>query len=147
MNQGYKCTIVTDLLLIRKNKKTKKEECLLYLKKRDKTYQLPGGHVEEGLDLENTIIKQTKEQVNLIIDKKDLEIKHIMYYCKGNKIYFVFQSNKFNGKINNNKPEEYDDIRWFELDNLPENMPIKLKKTMNEIKDNILYSEYIKLGG
>lgn len=57
----------------KKNKKTGAKEILLALRKntgyRDGKYELPGGHVEEGEDLMQAMVREAKEE--LMIEVKE----------------------------------------------------------------------------
>jgi hypothetical protein len=35
------------------------------------------------------------------------------------------------------------EVRWFPKDNLPDNVSPEIKSALNNIRDNIFYSEYI----
>jgi len=50
---------------------------LLYLKKRDNAFELPGGYVLEGMDLYDSVIYHVREQIGLMIEK-NIEIVHII---------------------------------------------------------------------
>ena len=74
MENRYKSMIVVDLMLTRKN--NEKTEVLLALRKNtgynDGKYELPGGHVEEGEDLIDAMIREAKEELNINLKRENL---------------------------------------------------------------------------
>jgi hypothetical protein len=40
------------------------------------------------------------------------------------------------------EPHKCDDLRWFELDNLPENTVLYIRQAIDCISKNIFYSEF-----
>ena len=84
MENRYKSIIVVDLILTRRN--NGKTEVLLALRKNtgynDGKYELPGGHVEEGEDLIDAMIREAKEELNINLKRKNLSIVHILHHYK-----------------------------------------------------------------
>ena len=75
MEERYRSMIVVDLMLTRDNKENGKKEILLALRKNtgynDGEYELPGGHVDEGEDLMNAMIREAEEELKI-----KLKIEH-----------------------------------------------------------------------
>ena len=96
MEERYKSMIVVDLMLIRKNEETGKKEVLLALRKNtgynDGEYELPGGHVDEGEDLMNAMIREAYEELKIKLKLEDLHIEHILHHYKGNRLKFIISS-------------------------------------------------------
>lgn len=64
INYSNDTIIVVDIIIEKENK------FLLYLKKRDNAFELPGGYVLEGMDLYDSVIYHVREQIGLMIEKK-----------------------------------------------------------------------------
>ena len=149
MEERYKSMICVDLLLTRiKNNIT---EVLLMLRKNtgynDGKYELPGGHLEENEDLMQAMIRETKEELNIELKREDLKIEHILHHYKGNRIKFLVSANFYIGELKIGEPDECEKIDWFNIDNLPNNIDLKVVKVLKEYKDGIFYdnSDYINL--
>lgn len=138
INYSNDTIIVVDIIIEKENK------VLLYLKKRDNAFELPGGYVLEGMDLYDSVIYHVREQIGLMIEKKDIEIVHIMHYPLGKKLYILLRTEKYRGKLENKIPTEYSDLTWFDFNHLPSKLHKKLFKSFKEIEEGVFYSEYVK---
>jgi mutator protein MutT len=145
MEERYTCKIVTDLMLTRKNKTTGAKEILLSLRKntgyRDGEYELPGGHVEEGEDLMQAMVREAREELMLEVKEEDLKIVHILHHYKGNRINFILTTNNYEGEPGIGEPDKCERIEWFDIKHLPENVMAKVKTSIEEINKGIFYSK------
>ena len=141
MEERYKSMIVVDLML--KRTRNQNEEILLALRKNtgynDGEYELPGGHVEEGEDLFQAMIREAKEELNIELKREDLKIEHILHHYKGNRLKFILSTSCYNGNIEIGEPDKCEKIEWFDIDKLPINMYDKSKKVIMEIQNGIFY--------
>lgn len=148
MEERYQSMLVADLLLKRKNK-IGETEILLALRKNtgynDGEYELPGGHVDAGEDLIGAMIREAKEELNIVIHREDLKIEHILHHYKGNRMKFVISSERYEGELKIGEPDKCEKIEWFCIDELPENLDKKGRKVIAEIQQGIFYdnSEFI----
>lgn len=138
MEERYKVKVFVDLLLEKNGK------VLLGLRKNRKSYSnmwdLPGGHLEKDEDIFEAMIREVKEEIGIDIKRKDLEIVHIRHSIKKDALNFVFIANNYENEIVNNEPDLCEELKWFDIDNLPENIIPKIEKKISEIKNNIKYS-------
>jgi len=51
-------------------------------------------------------------------------------------------TNTYAGEIKNCEPHKCDDLDWFDLDNLPENVVDYVKVAIEHYKNNTFYSEF-----
>lgn len=149
MEERYKCAVVVDLMLTRKN--NGKNEILLALRKNtgynDGEYELPGGHVDAGEDLIDAMIREAKEELNIILKREDLKIEHILHHYKGDRIKFLISAKKYEGTIQIGEPDKCEKIEWFDINNLPDNTGKMDVKDLKEIQRGIFYdnSNFVNL--
>lgn len=143
MEERYKSKIVVDLLLKRKNENNK-EEILLSLRQntgyRDGYYDLPGGHVDENEDLFFAMIREAKEEIGIDIFREDMKMVHIYHHFRKNMLKFVFSVNKYDGILINNEPEKCKELKWFEVEKLPENIIPKIREEILNVENCVFYS-------
>lgn len=143
MEERYKSMIVVDLMLTRKNEENGKKEVLLALRKNtgynDGAYELPGGHVDEGEDLMNAMVREADEELNIKLKVEDLHIEHILHHYKGNRLKFIISTDKYEGNLEIGEPEKCEKLEWFDVEELPENLEKRARKVIKEIGNNIFY--------
>ncbi len=112
----------------------------------DGWYSVPAGHVEAGeLPLEG-LVRETAEELGIVIDSKDVKLVHTMYRTKhnetGDRADLFFLSTKWSGEIRIMESHKCDDIRWFPINNLPENMMHHVREALINSEKGIPYSEF-----
>ena len=108
----------------------------------DGKYSLPAGHIEAGEFPEDAAIRETKEEIG--VNTKDLQIVTVLY-SDDNYVCFCFTTDKWEGEIKNCEEDKCDDIRWFDLDDLPANITPEVKTALENFKQKRYYSnQYIK---
>ncbi len=112
----------------------------------DGWYSVPAGHVEAGeLPLEG-LIRETAEEIGIVIDPKDVKLVHTMYRTKhdetGDRVDLFFLSKKWSGEIRIMEPNKCTGIQWFPIKKLPENMMHHVEKAILDVENGIWYSEF-----
>lgn len=115
----------------------------------DGNYGLVSGHGEENENFTETLMREVKEEANIDVKPEDLKVVHVMNRNEKlnpqetrERIDVFFRPKRWSGKIKNMEPEKCDDLRWFDLDDLPENIIPYVRFTIENITKNINYSEY-----
>jgi mutator protein MutT len=112
----------------------------------DGNYGLVAGHVENGETATNALIREVKEEIGITVKEDDLCMSHVMYYGSRSAIYqavfFFFTATQWQGEIANTEPEKCSDLRWFAIDNLPENIVSPAHHALECVQKGILYSEF-----
>ncbi|HRY63466.1 MAG TPA: NUDIX domain-containing protein [Patescibacteria group bacterium] len=132
-----------------------KNEVLLSLRQnsgyRDGQYQVPAGHAEEHESFAQCAVREAKEEANVEIKIEDLKLAHVLHRLEGDKeekdenvrqrldVFFITRN--WAGEINNNEPEKCVHLKWFPLDNLPDNIFPYIKFVLEECEKGIMFSE------
>ena len=141
MEERHVSKIVVDLLLERKNENTGKKEILMMLASYlGNMYDLPGGHLESNEDLFDAMIREAKEELGIEIEKEDMQIIHIYHHYEKDLLKFVFKVKKFKNKIQNLEPEKCKELKWIEIENLPDNTLSGIRRELEYIKEKKSYS-------
>lgn len=134
--------VATHLFLIRDNK--------ILLSRRfntgyeDGNFSLPAGHVEENETAVKALIRETKEEINVNIESKNLNFSHIMHRKSDgeHRVDFFFTCKKWTGDIKNNEMEKCDLIEWHDINNLPKNLVPYVKQAIKKMNQKVFYSEF-----
>lgn len=104
---------------------SKKEIILGYC---NKTYQFPGGHLEEGESLEQALIREIKEETGIsfsCVTTPFLKVTHrtLNYHNTGrncqNEIYYYLIKSDEEPDINNNNLDKYEIEGAYEIKKIP----------------------------
>lgn len=126
-----------------------KENKVLLMKRqntcfRNGFYSIPGGRVDDLEPPSKSIIREMKEEVNLNLREEDVNIMRIQHRISNGYacMDFFFLIENFNeNDIHINEPEKCEELKWFELDKLPENTITHVKESILAYKGNQFYAE------
>lgn len=142
MTEKFKYIGSSYLILIEDNK-------VLLLKRSDTGYMdgyygLPSGHLDGNETAREGGARETKEEIGIVVEPLDLRVVHVMHRKADNdeRIDFFVTANKYQGEVENCEPYKCEELKWFNLDNLPENIIPYIKEAINNYKNNIFYSEW-----
>ena len=141
MSERHVSRIVVDLLLERKNSTTGKTEILMMLAEYlDNQYDLPGGHLESGEDLYDAMIREAKEELGIEIEREDMQMVHIYHHFEKNMLKFVFKVKIFKNEIQNLEPKKSKELKFVDIENLPDNTISGIRRELEYIKSKKHYS-------
>ena len=110
----------------------------------DGNYSVPAGHLDGNETAREGCAREIKEEIGIDINVDDLEIAHVMHR-KGptnERVDFFFTTKTYTGEITNCEPDKCDDLSWFDLDNLPDNIVNYVKVAAEHYQNGITYSEF-----
>jgi len=113
----------------------------------DGNYSLVAGHVDEGETFTQCIIREAKEEAGIELIPEFIEVAHIMHRNSqttedNERVDVFFIVKKWSGEIINKESQKCDELSWFDLDDMPDNVIPCVKQALDNIKNNIFYSEH-----
>lgn len=115
----------------------------------DGKYSFVAGHVDKGETFIQALIREVKEEAGINLLPEDLDAVHVMIrnsrtvdQANNERIDVFFTARKWTGKIENKEPDKCDDLSWFGLDNMPDNLIPYIKETIKNIENKVIYSEF-----
>ena len=110
----------------------------------DGHHTLVSGHLEEGENLTDAMIREAKEEANLSLTREELSVCHISHRKSSDREYidFFFITKNTNHKPENMEPKKCKELVWFPLDNLPTNIAPNLTIMFDAIINKRYYGEF-----
>ena len=109
----------------------------------DGYYSFPAGHLDGNETLKQAMVREIKEEIGIDLDPVDLELVHTMNrnILNNERVDFFFTAKQWQGEPKIMEPNKYDDLSWFETDNLPQDIIPYIKQAVDSFLKNIIYSE------
>ncbi len=92
-------------------------------------YALPAGHIDEGENQYDALVREAKEELDIEIDPKDIENSYVVlrrnfFEIDGKKlepyIDYYFEIFKYQGTPRIAELDKCDELIWADINNLPE---------------------------
>ena len=111
----------------------------------DGKYSLVAGHVERGETFTHAIIREAYEEAGVLVKKNDLQAVHVMQRKSNaeiDRVEVFFAASEWRGEIENKEPDQCDDLAWFDIERLPENMVPCVRHALECIRRGEIYSQF-----
>ncbi len=108
----------------------------------DGLYALPGGKIESGETPREAAQREAQEEIGILIE--DLRFVHVMSRQGPETEFYIFVFKAILGQEMpfNAEPTKCDDIQWFPMIQLPENLIPAHRHAIELISNNVFYSEH-----
>ena len=152
MKERYQSKIAVFLVLTRE----KDNGTEIMLQRRCNTGYMDGkydmacsGHLESGESLSMAVVREAKEELGIDIQEKDLQLVTVLHPYQEEYMNIFFSTKKFEGTPQIIEKEKCDDLRWFNLNNLPDNTIERIKQVIKCMENGIIYDDgnfsYLKM--
>ena len=112
----------------------------------DGKYSVPAGHLDGGELASHAMCREAKEEIGVNVNSNDLKFVHVTHRLNGSiedeRIDFFFEASKWEGEVKNREPDKCDDLSWFNVNNLPENIIPHVRIVLEQSINGSKYSEY-----
>jgi len=108
----------------------------------DGKYSLISGHLDGNETVSTAMIREAFEEAKIKIKKEDL-IPATVIDRQSDQEYidFFFVAEKWDGEIEIGEPDKCDELKWFSLDNLPDNLLPYIEEAIENYKNKIPFFE------
>lgn len=124
-----------------------KDEKILLLRRfntgwNDGNYSLASGHIDGNEPAEAAMIREAREELGIGIKPEDLEFAHVSHRYAPDCEYidFYFTASQWQGEPHNAEPNKCDEVAWYDLDALPENVVPNVKEVIEHYANKRPYS-------
>jgi 8-oxo-dGTP diphosphatase len=110
----------------------------------DGKWSVVAGRIDGKEEVKSAAIREAKEEAGVDIDPNDIEIIGVTHRNNNSSewIDFYLKVHEWNGNIINAEPYKCEELKWFNLDELPENMISYVRKAV-EKNNNEMWFESI----
>lgn len=113
----------------------------------DGKYSIIAGHLDGDELATAGIVREAKEEAGVMVSPKDVKLVHICHRLTRNQVGqerldLFFETDKWQGEVTNTEPEKCDELSWFPVDKLPDNMLPLVRNVINDVVRDVSYSEY-----
>lgn len=110
----------------------------------DGMYGCAGGGLDPDETITQAVIREAAEELGIVVKKDDLKVVHVVHRKtpRHQVIGFFFESAAWQGVPENKEPHKCDDIKWFCINELPENTQPTFKHVVSMLDKKNFYSEF-----
>ncbi len=109
----------------------------------DGKYSLIAGHLDGSEAVFDSMIREAFEEAGIKINRTDLIPIRVLHRKSDNQEYvdFFFMTERWEGEPSIQEPNKCDNISWFPINNLPENILTYVKEVVETCRDNVPFVE------
>lgn len=109
----------------------------------DGQYSVPAGHLDGDETVIAAAVREGQEEVGVQIEPACIQFSQVMHRMEGDeRVDFFVNISTWTGEPFNAEPEKCDELRWADLDDLPENTIPYIKRALYNHRKGIRFYEY-----
>jgi len=109
----------------------------------DGYYSVPAGHLDGEETVRKAGVREALEEIGVRIDPADMVFAGVFHRHEGDeRVDFFIRVNKWTGQPVNAEPGKCDELRWAEMDTLPENTIPYIRQAIENFQAGIPFEEF-----
>lgn len=110
----------------------------------DGNYSVVAGHLDGNEELTAAMAREAKEEAKIEINPSHLQVVGVMhrYFGDDEAINFFLTATCWEGSVANGEPHKCDDLAWYPLDHLPENMIPYVRKAIENYRQGAWFESF-----
>jgi 8-oxo-dGTP diphosphatase len=101
----------------------------------DGKYSVVAGHLNGDEEVKAAMIREAREEVGVEISPLDLQVVGVMHRKSNDeRIDFFLATTSWSGEITNREPGKCDQLAWFDMDELPENVIPYVRRALDNYR-------------
>jgi len=109
----------------------------------DGYYSLVAGHMDGDETVKSAMIREAKEEANITLNESEIDVALTMHrFSSDERIDFFVTAREFEGEVKNMEPSKCKELKWFVIDELPENMVPNVRYAINAVRDGQTFAQF-----
>lgn len=109
----------------------------------DGNYSVPAGHLDGGETVRMAAIREALEEIGVSIDPYDIAFATVMHRKSDDeRVDFFVHIKSWTGDPFNAEPEKCDELRWCDLEALPENTVPYVRHAIRNYQEGIPFDDF-----
>ncbi len=109
----------------------------------DGNYSVPAGHLEANEEVREAGAREALEETGVHVTSQDIQIVGVMHRRSDQeRIDWFALVHDWQGDIYNAEPNKCDDLSWYDLDALPDNMVPYVRHALHNYQSGIPFDSF-----
>lgn len=109
----------------------------------DGNYSIPAGHLDGNETVRMAAQREALEEIGVNIDKEDIVFANVMHRKSDDeRVDFFVHIRAWDEELFNAEPDKCDELRWCDMDALPENTIPYVKQAIQNFRDGVVFEEF-----
>ena len=109
----------------------------------DGHYSVPAGHLDGNETVRMAGVREVREEIGVRIDPADMVFAGVFHRHEDDeRVDFFMRVKKWSGEPVNAEPEKCDELRWADLNTLPENTVPYVRRAIENFRIGIPFEEF-----
>jgi len=109
----------------------------------DGHYSVPAGHLDGNEPVRKAAVREAKEEIGVQIDPGDIDFAGVFHRSEGDeRVDFFVQVRRWRGEPFNAEPEKCDELRWTDVNDLPENTIPYIRRAIENFQTGVRFEEF-----
>ena len=109
----------------------------------DGKYSVVAGHLNGDEEVKAAMIREAREEIGIEISPLDLQVVGVMHRKSNDeRIDFFLATTSWSGEVTNREPGKCDQLAWFDMDELPENVIPYIRRALDNYRRGIWFDSF-----
>lgn len=109
----------------------------------DGHYSVPAGHLNGNEPVSLAAVREAHEEIGVRIDPAEIRFAGVFHRSEGDeRVDFFVHVRGWDGEPVNAEPEKCDELRWVDVNELPENTIPYIRRAIENFQTGVLFEEF-----
>lgn len=110
----------------------------------DGNYSVIAGHLDGEEEVKQAMIREAREEAGITIEPAHLQIVGVMHRNSAGheRIDFFLTAREWIGEVTNTEPHKCDELAWYPLNRLPENVIPYVRQALENYQQGIWFESF-----